>query len=79
MLFDVTLVVGGKATIERVAAETPYLAVKLAQNINGEASRPVQVSNVLLVQGVCDSCGGVILDNEEVRHRRGKLRCNDCL
>lgn len=78
MTYSVTLVGrDGRAAIQQLEAETPYLACSFAEHMHG--GRAVAVVATMLVLGRCETCGGIILDNDRPRERRGKLRCNGCL
>lgn len=78
MHYDVVLYGESGVVSERLDCETAGLAVQMAEQMH-PGKRALVVMQQVLVVGRCDMCRGVLLDNDNVRFRKGKPRCEGCL
>lgn len=76
--YEVDLRNGETTRKEVVVAQTPHLAVKLAERIN-EGMTAERLTSSWLIIGPCYFCGVVLFEGQgRVKERRGKLYCGEC-
>lgn len=75
-LFTVRVEQAGKVKILDVDAQTPHLAVKLAEVI--VCGTAVDVTCTRTVVGRCGRCGAVLFDGDQDRGKKGAVWCRAC-